>query len=176
MSWYNAINSTVVEYAITVSNDGNRALAPVYVRDVFPPATQFVSSSLKPTAPSQAEANWTLLHLGIGDSMTIELKLNLTEDAVVIYTITLKNSGNSSMAAVVTDEIPGGMRLQQSSIAPYSTDSNHIVWSFADIKPGEVRIIEYKMKASRNGAFTSGVHVQADAFDGSGSASADSSA
>ncbi len=69
--WFNRINSTVADYIITVTNDGNRALAPVYVWDLFPSGTQYISSSVKPSALSATDANWTILHLGIGNSLTI---------------------------------------------------------------------------------------------------------
>ena len=79
--WFNRINSTVGDYTITITNDGNRALAPVYVVDFFPPGTQYIGSSVKPTALTAATANWTILHLGIGNSLSINLKLNITEEA-----------------------------------------------------------------------------------------------
>ena len=79
--WYNRVNTTVAEYAITVTNDGNRALDPVYVRDLFPPGTQYISSSVKPSTLTPGDANWTILHLGIGNTLTITLKLNVTEYA-----------------------------------------------------------------------------------------------
>ncbi|MGB5100211.1 MAG: hypothetical protein WBN94_06400, partial [Methanothrix sp.] len=79
--WFNRINSTVGDYTITITNDGNRALAPLYVVDFFPPGTQYISSSVKPTALTATTANWTILHLGIGNSLTISLKLNITESA-----------------------------------------------------------------------------------------------
>ena len=79
--FFNRTNSTVADYTITVTNDGNRALAPVYVRDLFPPGTQYISSSYKPSALTATGANWTILHLGIGNSLTINLKLNITEYA-----------------------------------------------------------------------------------------------
>ena len=79
--WYNRVNTTVAEYAITVTNDGNRALDPVYVRDLFPPGTQYISSSVKPSTLSSGDANWTILHLGIGNTLTITLKLNVTQYA-----------------------------------------------------------------------------------------------
>ncbi len=225
----NAVNSTVVDYTITVTNDGNRALAPVYVQDLFPPGTEYVSSSVKPSSLSETDANWTLLHLGIGNSLTIELRLNITESApgnvinrveavgftgdttvsssnssslvfdwipccpssigmekvaeidsldpsVVRYAVTLKNYANSIMAVQVSDEIPGGMSLLQSSIEPYSSDDVRIVWNIADLKPAETKVIEYRMKASRNGAYTNKVHVVADSVSGSGSYTADASA
>jgi len=79
--WFNLINSTVADYTITITNDGNRALAPVYLVDFFPPGTQYISSSVKPTTLSATTANWTILHLGIGNSLSINLKLNITENA-----------------------------------------------------------------------------------------------
>ena len=227
--WVNRVNSTVADYIITVTNDGNRALAPIYVTDIFPPGTQYINSSYRPSALSATGANWTILHLGIGNSLTILLKLNITENApdnvlncvvvsgvadselvsssncssldsdwlgccapevfvekkaqldsrdatVVHYTIMLRNNANSSVAAKVTDEIPGDMRLLNSSVEPYSKDSNYIHWNYANLQPGEMVSIEYSMRAARNGAYTNRVHVDTSAFDGSGSGSADASA
>jgi uncharacterized repeat protein (TIGR01451 family) len=79
--WFNRINSTIGDYIITITNDGNRALAPIYVVDFFPPGTQYISSSVKPTTLTATTANWTILHLGIGNSLSINLKLNITENA-----------------------------------------------------------------------------------------------
>jgi uncharacterized repeat protein (TIGR01451 family) len=71
---------TFIDYTITVVNDGNRALGPIYVLDLFPPGTQYVCSSLRPSEQNGSYARWTLVNLGIGASTTIELKLNMTED------------------------------------------------------------------------------------------------
>ena len=79
--WVDRKNSTVAEYNISITNDGNRALAPVYVQDLFPPGTEYISSSLMPAAISETAANWTALHLGIGDTLIITLKLNVTDAA-----------------------------------------------------------------------------------------------
>ncbi|MCX6680403.1 MAG: hypothetical protein NTX42_08580, partial [Methanothrix sp.] len=92
------------------------------------------------------------------------------------YTIMLRNDANSSVAAKVTDEIPGDMRLLNSSVEPYSIDSNYIHWNFANLRPGELVSIEYSMRVARNGAYTNRVHVDTSARDGSGSGSADASA
>jgi uncharacterized repeat protein (TIGR01451 family) len=78
---FNRTNSTIAEYNITITNDGNRALAPIYVQDRFPPGTEYISSSVRPTTLSAKEANWTVLHLGIGNSLTLNLKLNITDYA-----------------------------------------------------------------------------------------------
>ncbi|HNX08702.1 MAG TPA: hypothetical protein PKL29_01180, partial [Methanothrix sp.] len=222
----NSVKSNVADYTITVTNDGNRALAPIYIWDSFPPGTEYISSSAKPSQLSATVANWTLLHLGIGNTVTIKLKLNITENApnnvinrvtasgitgttlvsssnftimefdylspcppkisiekkakmdkadpsIVHYTIWIWNNASSHMAAKITDEIAGAMSFLQSSSNPYSIDSNYIHWSIDDLAPGEMATIEYSMRALRNGAYTSKVHVDASAVDGSGSDSAD---
>jgi len=65
----------IVDYTITVVNDGNRALGPIYVLDLFPQGTEYIYSSLRPSDVTQRSANWTLIGLSIGTSATIELKL-----------------------------------------------------------------------------------------------------
>ena len=77
--WVNRVNSTVADYVITLTNDGSKSLGPLYVTDSFPAGTEYVSSSYKPTSVSATAANWTILHLGIGSSLTLSLKLNVTE-------------------------------------------------------------------------------------------------
>jgi len=69
-----------IDYVITVTNDGNRALGPVYVMDFFPPQTTYVYSSLRPTSLNASYARWTLLSLDIGATTAIDLKLNMTEN------------------------------------------------------------------------------------------------
>ena len=70
----------LITYTITVKNDGNAALGPIYLRDLFPPGTEYIGSSDGPSELTPGYANWTLLSLGIGGSSTIDLKLNVTED------------------------------------------------------------------------------------------------
>jgi uncharacterized repeat protein (TIGR01451 family) len=69
----------VADYTITVQNDGNTALGPVYVWDIFPAGTDYLSSSQKPNRLQPGYANWSLLYLSIGQSVTISLRLNLTD-------------------------------------------------------------------------------------------------
>jgi len=69
---------SLVDYTITVTNDGNRALGPVYVQDLFPAGAEYVYSSMRPSAQNASSARWTLLSLGIGASTTIDLRLNMT--------------------------------------------------------------------------------------------------
>ena len=79
--WFDRKNLTVAEYNISITNDGNCALAPLYVQDLLPPGTEYIGSSLQPVAIGEDAVNWTVLHLGIGDTLSITLKLNVTESA-----------------------------------------------------------------------------------------------
>ena len=67
---------TFVYYTINVKNDGNRALGPVYVQDIFPPETEYIRSSMRPSEISETSCQWTLVSLGIGQSSSIDLVLN----------------------------------------------------------------------------------------------------
>lgn len=221
------VNVTVADYKIKVQNDGNTSLEPVLIRDLFPSGTKFLNSSIKPIKTDSVHANWTLMNLGIGSSITIDLWLKaepdsdlvnrvevtggygdkwvtasnisaiekswlgccppeiyLTETAridplkknVVQYDITLKNSANSTMTALVTDHIPRGMRFLNSSMEPSNQSQNEVKWMVMDLAPGEERFINYKAEASRDGKFTDLVHVDACLEHGLGSVSADTSA
>jgi uncharacterized repeat protein (TIGR01451 family) len=79
--WFNNTLANVMEYTITITNDGNRALAPINVQDFFPPGTEYIGSSVRPYSQSNREARWTLLNLGIGNTLTVELVLNVTDYA-----------------------------------------------------------------------------------------------
>ncbi len=71
---------TVATYTISIENDGNTALGPIYVRDLFPPGAVFDEpSSLRPTELTETSTNWTLTHLAIGDVATITLRLDVTK-------------------------------------------------------------------------------------------------
>jgi uncharacterized repeat protein (TIGR01451 family) len=81
ISWFNKTNSLVARYFITITNDGNVALAPINVRDIFPMGTEYIGSSIRPASLSQTDVNWTLVHLGIGNTIEVELELNVTDYA-----------------------------------------------------------------------------------------------
>ncbi|MEA2046517.1 MAG: hypothetical protein U9N48_08395, partial [Euryarchaeota archaeon] len=69
----------VATYEIIVENDGDRALHPIYVRDIFPPGARYIDASARPAELTSMSANWTLTHLSIGDVSTITLRLDVTE-------------------------------------------------------------------------------------------------
>lgn len=74
------VNTTFIDYRITAENNGNHVLGPVYVKDMFPTGTEYITSSLRPSELTADYANWTLLSLGIGTKAVIDLRLNITEE------------------------------------------------------------------------------------------------
>ncbi|VVB70294.1 Uncharacterised protein [uncultured archaeon] len=67
----------VVVYTITVTNDGNAALGPLFLQDLFPPGARFINATLRPNQLGQNSSNWTLLHLSIGDTVRIGIDLDV---------------------------------------------------------------------------------------------------
>jgi len=160
--------TTCVRYDIDILNDGNSALGPVYVRDIFPEATDYLNSSVRPSNLKENYANWTLICLAIGQSVRLATYLNITEDVsslinrvcvsgahddrwitacnysaihyswlgccpskvslikeakidpndplVVWYRPGVINNTGCSVVAKVSDRLPGGMRLLNSSL------------------------------------------------------------
>jgi len=213
---------TFINYLITVTNDGNRALGPVYVQDFLPPGTEYVYSSVRPTHLTQNSVEWTLLSLGIGASSNIELKLNITQDAdglinrvkasggydglwvaaenysalqlgwlsccppqllatkdgfvdsndskLVHYRITLKNRESEDMVATIIDQLPSGMMFQNSSQIPSDYRSDRISWNIIDLRPGEMKTIDYWARALHGGTFVNQAHIDAQYLNGTDSA------
>ncbi len=67
----------VAGYTITICNDGNAALAPIFLQDIFPPGASFINSTLRPNRMDGNSSNWTILHLAIGDSLSIGINLDV---------------------------------------------------------------------------------------------------
>jgi uncharacterized repeat protein (TIGR01451 family) len=87
--------TAAADYAITILNDGNTALGPVYVWDLFPAGTDYLGSSLKPERLQPGYANWSLLYLGIGQSVTISLRLNLTDPQDELVNLVYASGGHN---------------------------------------------------------------------------------
>ena len=75
------LRTTFADYRITIENNGNRALGPVYVKDVFPAGTEYITSSLRPAELTTSYANWSLPVMGIGSKVIIDMQLNITEES-----------------------------------------------------------------------------------------------
>jgi hypothetical protein len=79
MARVDLLSTTFADYRITIENNGNRALGPVFVKDVFPAGTEYVTSSLRPAELTTIYANWSLPFMSIGSKVIIDLRLNITE-------------------------------------------------------------------------------------------------
>jgi len=79
------LNRDVATYTINITNDGNAALGPLFLRDFFPSRARFIKSSLRPRQIDQNGSFWTLLHLSIGDSVRVSLDLDVgrSEDDII---------------------------------------------------------------------------------------------
>ncbi|MDD4580535.1 MAG: hypothetical protein PHF80_07665, partial [Methanothrix sp.] len=110
--WFNKTNANVAEYVITITNDGSSSLAPISVRDIFPPGTEYISSSVRPSSLSGSSVNWTLLNLGVGNSVKIDLTLNITDYApanIVNRVMVCGMKGDNCISAAAYSSIEGGL-------------------------------------------------------------------
>ncbi len=67
----------ILDYDIIVFNDGNMTLGPIYVKDTFPSSTQLISTNFMPLELTARSANWSIRQLGIGESFTIQARLQV---------------------------------------------------------------------------------------------------
>jgi uncharacterized repeat protein (TIGR01451 family) len=67
----------VARYTITICNDGNKALGPIFLQDLFPQGASFINSTLRPSRVDGNGSNWTILHLAIGDTLSIGINLDV---------------------------------------------------------------------------------------------------
>ncbi|MDD1748316.1 MAG: DUF11 domain-containing protein, partial [Methanothrix sp.] len=67
----------VAAYTITITNDGNAAIGPLFLQDLFPPGARFLNATLRPNRLDKNSSNWTLLHLSIGDTISLGINLNV---------------------------------------------------------------------------------------------------
>ncbi len=74
------IDCRIISYNITVVNDGNRQLGPVYVVDTFPVGCVFLASSEVPLALTSRYANWSIEELASGESRSIDLRLRIERE------------------------------------------------------------------------------------------------
>ena len=215
----------VATYTITIENDGDRALIPVYVRDIFPPGPKYINASKRPSELTDAYANWTLTHLSIGDVETITLNLDVTKyypdelvnkvevcggydeedewvcaynfsaleidwltccierseeqistvttaeldqenQSVVRYKVEIRNWGDVTRVATVTDSLPVGVVLLDSMVPFASYDGSVVVWNLVEIGPSETKTIEFSALAPGSGRFTNTVQVDPRSIDG----------
>lgn len=133
------VNSSHLKYIISVKNDGNAALGPIYLRDLFPPGTEYIGSSVGPSDLSTESANWTLLSLGIGGSTSVELELNATEEMESIVNRVESIGGHDGQWITV-----GNFSVIQLNWLPCCA-SEILVSKEAVIEPGTKNIVDYRI-------------------------------
>jgi uncharacterized repeat protein (TIGR01451 family) len=67
----------VAAYTITITNDGNATIGPLFLQDLFPTGARFLNATLRPNQIDGNCSNWTLLHLSIGDTLRICINLDV---------------------------------------------------------------------------------------------------
>ncbi len=117
----------VAVYTITITNDGNVALGPIFLQDLFPAGARFINSTLRPLQIGKNSSNWTLVHLAIGDSIKIGIDLNIKKcpgnivnQALVMgnYSTGSVNAGNLS---VIDRAWLGGCAPSEEPVQPLSS-------------------------------------------------------
>ena len=94
----------VALYTITIINDGNTTIGPLFLQDIFPPGARFINATVRPNQIGQNSTNWTLLHLSIGDTLKIGIILDVERcgDDIVNRAILV---GNCSLGQVFAQNL-----------------------------------------------------------------------
>ena len=95
------------------------------------------------------------------------------DPVMVGYTITLSNNGPDSVTVNVTDQLPAGMSLLYASLYPDRIEADRMIWILPELRSGESKRIEYTVLASGDGEYSSTVHIDAFAINGTGYDSSD---
>ena len=119
------INDVAV-YTITITNDGNAALGPIFLQDLFPAGARFINSTLRPIQIGKNSSNWTLVHLAIGDSIKIGIDLNIKkcQGDIVNQVLVMGNystgSVNAQNLSVIDRAWLGGCAPSEEPVQPVS--------------------------------------------------------
>jgi len=94
----------VAVYTITITNDGNATIGPLFLQDLFPPGARFINATLQPNLLCSNSSNWTLLHLSIGDTLRIQINLDVEkcEDDIINRAFVI---GNCSLGQVFAQNL-----------------------------------------------------------------------
>ena len=117
----------VAVYTITITNDGNAALGPIFLQDLFPAGARFINSTLRPIQIGKNCSNWTLLHLAIGDSIRIGIDLNIKkcQGNIVNQVLVIGNystgSVNAQNLSVIDRAWLGGCAPAEVPVQPVSS-------------------------------------------------------
>jgi len=97
-------------------------------------------------------------------------RIDPEDPMVVLYTVVVENTADATRAATVTDYLPQGMTLLDSSLPVASSEEGVVVWVLPAVGPGEKVTIEFSALAPGLGRFTNVVEVEPRSVDGPGTA------
>ena len=114
----------VAIYIISLTNDGNAALGPLYLQDIFPPGARFLNSSLRPSELGPNGSSWMLLHLAIGDTVKIAVDLDVEKcDGDILNRVIAAGNCSAGRAVFTNQSIIdrawlGGCAPEETSVEP----------------------------------------------------------
>jgi len=166
-------DAILARYNLTLRNDGNRALGPLVIRDLFPPGAEFVNASERTSSLSPESVEWTFLNLGLGGSLSITLWLDITDcrgDEIVnrieasagyngnatmaaafsaIETDWLSWTGGASVTATKSGEVDeDDPRIVTYTITVQNLDESTKVATVADLLPEGMRFLDSSVEPS----------------------------
>ena len=115
---------------------------------------------------SALEKNWLTCCIDEPVSVAKTAEIDPANPRVVKYSIDVSNHDGATRAATVTDHLPAGMDLLETSIPFASYDGDVIVWNILAIGPFETATIEFSALAPGDGRFTNSVEVDPRSVDG----------
>jgi uncharacterized repeat protein (TIGR01451 family) len=175
--WFNKTNANVAEYVIAITNNGSSSLAPINVRDIFPPGTEYIGSSIRPSSLSGGSANWTLLHLGIGNSVTIHLTLNITDYApenIVNRVMVCGMKGDSCISAAAYSSLESG--FMGCCPPDLFVDKTAKLDALDPTRVHYTIVVKNNANTAMDGTYVNVVQVDATSVDGTGHATEEAAA
>ncbi|HOO54732.1 MAG TPA: hypothetical protein PLM24_05970 [Methanothrix sp.] len=84
----------------------------------------------------------------------------------VLYSLGIQNLGDATLVATVTDQLPDGMRLIDSTPTFAAYEDGVVTWNLIDLGPGEEKTIVYETETLWSGKFVNLVEVDPRSVDG----------
>jgi len=86
--------------------------------------------------------------------------------SIVWYKIYVNNDANTERTATVTDQLPEGMKLLDSTFTVASNENGTITWNLEDIEPFDTVTITYSVEALHAGRFVNSIRIDPKYSDG----------
>jgi hypothetical protein len=166
---------SIIRYIISLVNDGNRLLGPVFIRTSFPSGTSYLNSSIGPFELSSRYANWSISRLSVGESVNINLDLKVTtrrenysssSRAVTIYPVMRKYEIEDKETGKVTlFQTSSDRKLSSSNISKFDVDwsacnSQNLSVAFtATPNSKQPRILAYRLTLENQGLDNMGANI-----------------